>query len=270
MTDDLEKELEALSQQLKSDPRLRTEAAMKRLYELVGTSARNRYGPDQEHNPCSLASISKTVLNMAQAIPPNRLLDVGMGGYPLVDIALVRRGYSVVGLEYSVPLVLTAAAFARRKNTPFSITAGDGARLPFRDGVFDSVLCSETVEHVRDPSAVIREIHRVLEPGGTLLLTVPCVIGALGLRGRLAHYRKHRTFVMHETHFREYTYFSTKRLVNPYFVIRRWDPVPFTLEPFRKMPYEKLFSWLVLVPPFKHLSLSIALLLEKRRPPRTP
>lgn len=252
MTGDPEGELEALAQQLKSDPRLRTEAAMKRLYELVGISSRNHHGPNQEHNPCGLPTISETVLNMTQAIPPNRLLDVGMGGYPLVDIELVQRGHSVVGLEYSFPLTLTA---------------GDGVRLPFRDGVFESVLCSETVEHVRDPEAVIREIHRVLEPGGTLLLTVPCVIGAVGLLCRLAHYCKHRTLVMHETHLREYTYFSAKRLVNPYFVIRRWDPVPFVIEPFRKMPYEKLLSWLVRVPPFKHLSLSIALLLEKRRTP---
>jgi len=50
---------------------------------------------------------------------------------------------------------------------------GRGERLPFRDGVFDAVVCSEVIEHVEDPAALVGEIHRVLRSGGHLLLTSP-------------------------------------------------------------------------------------------------
>lgn len=45
--------------------------------------------------------------------------------------------------------------------------------LPFRDCTFDGCLNIVTLEHVRDPARVIEELHRVLKPGGELLLIVP-------------------------------------------------------------------------------------------------
>jgi SAM-dependent methyltransferase len=50
---------------------------------------------------------------------------------------------------------------------------GDGMALPFREGCTDAVLCSQVVEHVLDPFALVRELARVLRPGGTLILTGP-------------------------------------------------------------------------------------------------
>jgi SAM-dependent methyltransferase len=47
--------------------------------------------------------------------------------------------------------------------------------LPIEDGRFGFVLCTEVLEHVADPPRVLRELHRVLRPGGGLLLTVPFV-----------------------------------------------------------------------------------------------
>jgi SAM-dependent methyltransferase len=47
------------------------------------------------------------------------------------------------------------------------------APLPFGDGVFDLVLCAETIEHVRDVQLLLSEARRVLVPGGTLALTTP-------------------------------------------------------------------------------------------------
>ena len=50
---------------------------------------------------------------------------------------------------------------------------GDLSALPFRDGVFDACLNVVTLEHVKDPAGVIREIGRSLAPGGRFLLIVP-------------------------------------------------------------------------------------------------
>lgn len=52
----------------------------------------------------------------------------------------------------------------------------DGQTLPFGDGEFDSVLCTEVLEHCLNPQQVMREMARVLRPGGHALITVPMVI----------------------------------------------------------------------------------------------
>ncbi|HLY73103.1 MAG TPA: class I SAM-dependent methyltransferase [Planctomycetota bacterium] len=49
----------------------------------------------------------------------------------------------------------------------------DLERSPFREGIFDLVLCTETLEHVARPGRVLVELCRVLRPGGTLALSVP-------------------------------------------------------------------------------------------------
>lgn len=50
-------------------------------------------------------------------------------------------------------------------------------RLPFADGTFDAVLCTQVLEHVEFPRACAAEFHRVLRPGGVLYATVPMAQG---------------------------------------------------------------------------------------------
>lgn len=56
--------------------------------------------------------------------------------------------------------------------------------LTFPDASFDAVLCIEVLEHVGDPVAAVREMRRVLRPGGRLFLTVPFLYGYHGKGGR--------------------------------------------------------------------------------------
>ncbi len=53
------------------------------------------------------------------------------------------------------------------------VVMADAARLPFADGSFDVVICSEVLEHLPDDRAALREMARVLAPGGRLALSVP-------------------------------------------------------------------------------------------------
>ena len=50
-----------------------------------------------------------------------------------------------------------------------------GNKFPFEQSIFDSVLCSQVLEHVFTPIDFLNEINRVMKDGGTLLLTVPFV-----------------------------------------------------------------------------------------------
>ena len=49
----------------------------------------------------------------------------------------------------------------------------DIAHVPVADGQFDAILCTEVLEHVREPIAVVQEMARILRPGGRLMLTAP-------------------------------------------------------------------------------------------------
>lgn len=54
-----------------------------------------------------------------------------------------------------------------------AMVAADVTRLPFEDGSFDAVLCSHVLEHVRDEPAALRELRRVLRPGGWAAIMLP-------------------------------------------------------------------------------------------------
>ncbi len=53
------------------------------------------------------------------------------------------------------------------------VELGDVEALPFDDGAFGTVVCTEVLEHVPDPSLALREFRRVLAPGGVLIGSVP-------------------------------------------------------------------------------------------------
>lgn len=53
------------------------------------------------------------------------------------------------------------------------LIAVDAQNLPFRDGVFDKIVCTEVLEHIPDDKAGIRELARVLKPGGLIAISVP-------------------------------------------------------------------------------------------------
>jgi len=99
-----------------------------------------------------------------------RVLDVGCGdGRHLVEAA--KRGCYAVGVDYDAAELRRARArFGRHA---VDLVVADASHLPFRDASFDAVICTETLEHLRDDAAAIAEIARTLRGGGSLLGAVP-------------------------------------------------------------------------------------------------
>jgi ubiquinone/menaquinone biosynthesis C-methylase UbiE len=64
-------------------------------------------------------------------------------------------------------------AVLRRRLPDHTIVEGDVEALPFADGSFGTILCTEVIEHIPDPSAALAEYRRVLQPGGVLIGSVP-------------------------------------------------------------------------------------------------
>jgi glycosyltransferase involved in cell wall biosynthesis/ubiquinone/menaquinone biosynthesis C-methylase UbiE len=98
-----------------------------------------------------------------------RVLDCGCGmGFYLMAMGKLRR-LELVGLDQDVDRL----DCAQREHVPATLVSGDIHHLPFDDASFDKVLMSEVLEHLPDDRAALREVYRVLKPGGILALSVP-------------------------------------------------------------------------------------------------
>lgn len=91
-----------------------------------------------------------------------RLLDFGCGRKPYENLFTVSE-YTGVDMEH------TGHDHVNSKVDVFY----DGRHLPFKDQTFDSLFCSEVLEHIFDPEVILPEINRVLKPGAKALITVP-------------------------------------------------------------------------------------------------
>jgi SAM-dependent methyltransferase len=100
--------------------------------------------------------------------PDARVLEIGSGRGTLLN-TLRSRGIAAVGIETSAERVLDAAK--RFPNLP--LTETHGTALPFADDSLDIVLSFDVFEHICDSDAHLREVRRVLKPGGWYLLQTP-------------------------------------------------------------------------------------------------
>jgi ubiquinone/menaquinone biosynthesis C-methylase UbiE len=96
-------------------------------------------------------------------------LGAGMGGF---SVALAREGAHVIVLEYNSDYCGIVRLRGRRYGLDLPVVRATGEALPLPDRTLDLVCSWDVLEHVQDPGAVLREVHRVLRPAGALLLTV--------------------------------------------------------------------------------------------------
>lgn len=112
--------------------------------------------------------------------PGERVIDVGCGA-GRHSFELYRRGADVVAFDQDAPELENVetlfAAMAAEGEVPAGASArtvvGDALELPFPDESFDHVIASEILEHIPADTRAMRELARVLKPGGTAAVTVP-------------------------------------------------------------------------------------------------
>lgn len=97
-----------------------------------------------------------------------KVLDVGCGGGFTCEF-MAKRGAQVSGVDISDVSIATAKSHAAESGLSIDYRISKGEKLPHEDNTFDVVTCVDVLEHVEDVDQVVREIHRVLKPGGTFL-----------------------------------------------------------------------------------------------------
>ena len=98
-------------------------------------------------------------------IPGKTVLDVGCGGGFLAE-EFARDGFQVTGIDPSAKSVAAARKHAAENRLDIRYDVGRGEAMQFPDGSFDLVACCDVLEHVDDLEKVIREVSRLLKPGG--------------------------------------------------------------------------------------------------------
>jgi ubiquinone/menaquinone biosynthesis C-methylase UbiE len=130
------------------------------------------------------AECKRESYDLVGAAPGRRILEVGCGlGDDAASLAgLVAPGGCVVAIDGSQAMI-TAARKRHRDVVGLSFDVADAARLPLDDGSFDACRVDRVLQHIADPAPAVREMVRVIRPGGVLVaydndwetLTVDCV-----------------------------------------------------------------------------------------------
>jgi ubiquinone/menaquinone biosynthesis C-methylase UbiE len=123
----------------------------------------------------------------------DRVLDVGCGTGMLEQAVhgRLRPLQSLVGVDIALPMLQWAQGKVTQSGRVHWINA-PAEQLPFATGVFDGLVCNNSFHYYRQPLAVLREFHRVIQPGGTLVLVDWCndfpACKVSGFLLRLAHH----------------------------------------------------------------------------------
>ena len=140
------------------------------LYDLAATryDAIKQYDPDTES-----AFVAWPLSRRLKQWPTPLVLDVatGTGRLPFFLLAEPTFAGYVVGLDASAGMLAQAAAKLADQGERAAFIRGAAGDLPFPDATFAAVTCLEALEFLPDDAAALREIVRVLQPGGVLLTT---------------------------------------------------------------------------------------------------
>jgi SAM-dependent methyltransferase len=98
---------------------------------------------------------------------PRPILDLGCGDGTFAQAALTQP------LDAGIDPSPVAVAEARRRGMHRDLRIGEGAVLPFEDAAFATVLSNSVLEHIPEIAPTLREVHRVLRPGGLFVFTTP-------------------------------------------------------------------------------------------------
>jgi ubiquinone/menaquinone biosynthesis C-methylase UbiE len=141
------------------------------------------YIREQPYSPLKFRQFYIEQMIEALSLPKGaKILDVGCGPGQLV-LSLSRRGYQAWGIDISRSMVDQAKALIDSQGIGAhdQVMVGDIEELRFDDEFFDVVVASGVIEYQKNDDVSLREMRRVLRPGGALILNVTARVSYTGL-----------------------------------------------------------------------------------------
>jgi ubiquinone/menaquinone biosynthesis C-methylase UbiE len=131
-------------------------------------------------NPLTSLTFQQTNSKIVKLLNPktnSSLLDVGCGsGILIKKLLLLNRNMKLYGLDITPKMVeITKMKF--KNDLLVEITLGSAIKMPYKDNSFDYVTCASSFHHHPDPTLSIKEMVRVLKPGGRLIILDGCIEG---------------------------------------------------------------------------------------------
>lgn len=114
------------------------------------------------------------LLDFLKPKPSERILDIGTGTGRIARV-LVNCNADLTGIDMSLIRLKTSIhnrILLSKNGANYPLALADGQFLPFRDSYFDSIVCVRVLKYFPNYSLGIKEISRVLKPGGRLVLSV--------------------------------------------------------------------------------------------------
>ncbi len=119
-------------------------------------------------------SIFRPELEMlAKRWQEGRLLNIGSGHGP--DFLPFKDGFQLYGIDFSGEMIKLACRYSRKFGFPVNLQVADARRLPFAGETFDWAIAVATYHHLKgreDQVTALKELKRVLKPGGEAFITV--------------------------------------------------------------------------------------------------
>jgi ubiquinone/menaquinone biosynthesis C-methylase UbiE len=137
-------------------------------YWFLGTNVWSRYVVE-----VALAELKEMLPDSVRR--PERILDAGCG--PGVSLPMLEHHFSpkeIIGMDIDPKEIARAKRLAASCRCRVEIRRGDAKAIDLPDASVDLVLCHQLLHHVVDQEGVLKELHRVLAPGGALLVAESC------------------------------------------------------------------------------------------------
>jgi len=174
--------------------------------------------------------------------PDDLILDLGCGD-GRHSALLARQARAVVGVDHQQLPLQYARLLIQRDNV--ALSRADGLRLPLASGAFHGIVCLDVIEHLPEEkvAALLKEMQRVLVPGGWVLLTTP---------NRTSLYNRIRGHRLSQKHYFEYSLPELGRVVaRAGFSVKVQSGIyvpPLLLRPYLEhyanvFPVKHLFRW---------------------------